>query len=208
MAGRPKASEARDTRADILDVALELFADKGFFGVSIRDVARGAGVSVSAIYHHFPNKEALFEAVVLDRGNDGKPRMGPGLLPVFEGTREELPAFLERVMMLAMDRFAVMRERKRFRIFFSEGPRLALEGKINLWEKVLVARQPMIDLMAQLIDRGLVRPTEPDLLSLSFIAPLMMWRQLLSISPDHPWVTKPREFARHCVEQFLRGALK
>ena len=42
VAGRPKASEARDTRAEILDVALELFADKGFYGVSIREVARGS----------------------------------------------------------------------------------------------------------------------------------------------------------------------
>lgn len=203
MAGRPKASEARDTRVEILDVALELFADKGFYGVSIRDIARGTGVGVSAIYHHFPNKEALFEAVIVEPHH-----MGPGELPRFNGTSADLPAFLENLLTVAMARFAVMRERKRFRIFFSDGPRLALEGKINLWEKILVARQPMIDLMADLVARGVLRDAEPDLLAVSLISPLFMWRQLLSLSPDHAWLTRPRDFARQSVEQFLHGALK
>ena len=206
MAGRPKASESRDTRAEILDVALELFADKGFYGVSIRDVARGTGVGVSALYHHFPNKEALFEAVILDNGADGKPQVGPGALPSFDGTSAELPAFLERVLVAAMTRFAAMRERKRFRLFFSDGPRLALEGKINLWEKFEIARQPMVDLMGQLVARGLLRHAAPDLVALTFIAPLMLWRQLLIISPEHPWVTNPQDFVRHCIAQFLHGA--
>ncbi len=205
MAARPRASEGRDTRSDILDAALELFADKGFYGVSLRDVARATGVSVSALYHHFPSKDELFEAVVLEI-RDGKPSLGPGTPPPFAGEAHELPLYLERLLVHAMDRFAVLRERKRFRIFLSDGSRLALEGKINLWERMLVARQPIIDLMAVLMDRGLLRPGDAEMVALSFIAPLMMWRQLLSISPNHVWVEKPREFARHCVDQFLRGA--
>ena len=47
---------------------------------------------------------------------------------------------------------------------------------------------------------------DAEMVALTFIAPLMMWRQLLSISPNHVWVEKPRDFARHCVDQFLHGA--
>lgn len=207
MAARPKASEARDTRAEILDAALELFADKGYFGVSIRDVARATGVGVSALYHHFPSKEALFEGVVIgDTRGDGRPNLGPGEPPPFEGGPEDLGPYLEKLMGHAMDRFSVLRERKRFRIFLSDGSRLALEGKINLWEKMLVARQPIIDLMGRLMERGLLRRADPELMAVSFIAPLMMWRQLQSISPGHPWIDRPREYAHHCVEQFLNGA--
>ncbi len=206
MAARPKASEARDTRTEILNAALELFADKGFYGVSIRDVARATGVGVSALYHHFPSKEELFEAVVLEV-RDGKASLGPGTPPPFDGGSGDLPQYLEKLLLHAMDRFAVLRERKRFRIFLSDGPRLALEGKINLWERMLVARQPIIDLMATLMARGLLRRGDAEMIALSFIAPLMMWRQLLSVSPDHIWIEKPREFARYCVEQFLRGAV-
>lgn len=205
MAARPRTSEGRDTRSDLLDAALELFADKGFYGVSIRDVARATGVGVSALYHHFPSKEELFEAVVLEV-RDGKPSLGPGMPPPFDGGANDLPAYLEKLMLHAMDRFAVLRERKRFRIFLSDGPRLALEGKINLWERMLVARQPIIDLMAVLMDRGLLRRSDAEMAALSLIAPLMMWRQLLSVSPDHVWIERPREFARYCVDQFLNGA--
>ena len=207
MAARPKASDARDTRSEILDAALELFADKGFYGVSIRDVARATGVGVSAMYHHFASKEELFEAVVIgDLRGEGRPSLGPGTPPPFNGDAIELAPYLEKLMLHALDKFAVLRERKRFRIFLSDGPRLALEGKINLWEKMLVARQPIIDLMARLLDKGLLRRADPELTALGFIAPLMMWRQLMSISPEHAWVEKPRDFARHCVTQFLIGA--
>lgn len=208
MAARPKASEARDTRSEILEAALELFAAKGFYGVSVRDVARATGVGISALYHHFPSKEDLFEATVIDIRPDGKPSFGPGEPPPFSGDAADLPLLLERLLMHAMDRFAVLRERKRFRIFLSDGPRLALEGKINLWEKMLVARQPIIDLMALLMARGLLRPGDPELTALALIAPLMMWRQLQSLSPEHIWITNPRDFAKFHVAQFLHGAAR
>ena len=207
MAARPKASVARDTRADILDAALELFAENGFYGVSIRDVARATGVGVSALYHHFASKEELFEAVVFgDVKAGGRPTLGPGEPPPFTGEAEQLPQYLEALMVHAMEKFAILRERKRFRIFLSDGPRLALDGKLNLFERMLGARKPMIDLMAHLMDRGLLRRGDPELTALGFIAPLLMWRQLTGISPNHLWVERPRDFARHCVDQFLQGA--
>lgn len=65
--GRPRQTEARDTRQEVLDAALELFAEKGYFGASLRDIARAVGVRESALYHYFSSKEALFEELVVDR---------------------------------------------------------------------------------------------------------------------------------------------
>jgi AcrR family transcriptional regulator len=45
----------------LTDVALGVFARKGFDGASMDDVARAAGISKAAIYHHVPSKEALLE---------------------------------------------------------------------------------------------------------------------------------------------------
>ena len=50
------------TQAKILGLSAELFADRGFSGVSMRDIARSAGITQAAIYHHFPNKEGLYIA--------------------------------------------------------------------------------------------------------------------------------------------------
>jgi AcrR family transcriptional regulator len=45
----------------LTDVALRVFAERGFDGASMDDVARAAGITKAAIYHHFSGKEALLE---------------------------------------------------------------------------------------------------------------------------------------------------
>ena len=48
----------------ILSTAAPLFATKGFAGVSINDIAAEAGTSKANVFHHFPNKESLYLAVI------------------------------------------------------------------------------------------------------------------------------------------------
>ncbi len=54
------------TRGRILEAALEVFARKGYHGASVDDIVRASGTSKGAVYHHFPNKEAVFLALVDD----------------------------------------------------------------------------------------------------------------------------------------------
>jgi len=48
----------------ILEVAKELFTERGFSNVAIRDICRAADVSPPTVYYYFKNKEGLFDAVV------------------------------------------------------------------------------------------------------------------------------------------------
>lgn len=52
------------TRERILQAALEVFAEKGYHRALVDDIVRVSGTSKGAVYHHFPNKEALFLALV------------------------------------------------------------------------------------------------------------------------------------------------
>jgi AcrR family transcriptional regulator len=54
------------TRAALLGEATALFAERGYAGTSLEDVASASQVTRGAVYHHFASKQALFEAV-LDR---------------------------------------------------------------------------------------------------------------------------------------------
>lgn len=54
----------------LLDSAEELFGTDGVDNVSLRSIARDAGVAPAALTHHFPSKRALVEAVVMRRGRD------------------------------------------------------------------------------------------------------------------------------------------
>jgi AcrR family transcriptional regulator len=61
--GRPPKSDAADTKELLLRAALALFAEKGFEGTSVRDIARSVGLSESVLYAHFDSKRAIFDAV-------------------------------------------------------------------------------------------------------------------------------------------------
>lgn len=63
MAKRLKAAERR---ASILAVAKVLFADKGYHGVSVDEIAKRLGVSPAILYQHFPSKEVLYENVLAE----------------------------------------------------------------------------------------------------------------------------------------------
>jgi len=61
-AGRPPINE--NQREVILESAAELFAQKGFDGASISDLAAAISLSKAAVYHYFPNKRQLCDAII------------------------------------------------------------------------------------------------------------------------------------------------
>jgi AcrR family transcriptional regulator len=50
-----------DTKTKILEVARVLFADQGFEGTSVREIAKAADVNIASVNYHFTNKENLFK---------------------------------------------------------------------------------------------------------------------------------------------------
>jgi len=58
------AARGQATREHLVEVATGLFATQGYDSTSIEAVMRASGVSKGALYHHFPGKDALFEAVM------------------------------------------------------------------------------------------------------------------------------------------------
>jgi AcrR family transcriptional regulator len=57
-------STTRTTRERILDVAEELFAERGIGETSLRALTRTAGVNLASVHYHFGSKEALLDAVI------------------------------------------------------------------------------------------------------------------------------------------------
>jgi AcrR family transcriptional regulator len=52
------------SRSQILDSALKLFSHRGYGATSVRDIAEEAGLSKGNVYHHFPDKESIFRALL------------------------------------------------------------------------------------------------------------------------------------------------
>lgn len=58
------SDKTADRRELILDTALRLFTDRGYFNTSVHDIQKEANVSIGSIYHHFGNKEAIAKALL------------------------------------------------------------------------------------------------------------------------------------------------
>ena len=58
-----RAEQVAQTRAALVSAGRRLFGSKGFAATSVDDIARAARVTTGALYHHFPTKAAVFEAV-------------------------------------------------------------------------------------------------------------------------------------------------
>src|SRR5262249_43186824 len=79
--GYPRGEE---TRARIIRAALALFGERGFDGVSTRDIAAQAGVPAPSLQYYFENKEGLYAACLEDIQMSANAAVGPAL-DVIEG---------------------------------------------------------------------------------------------------------------------------
>ncbi|RMG33972.1 MAG: TetR/AcrR family transcriptional regulator [Gammaproteobacteria bacterium] len=91
------AVRIEDTGARLLETAITLFSERGYNGVSMRDLAGAMGMSAAAIYNHYPNKRALYEAAV-EAAFDGKAQRLLAALAEEKGPRERLRDFVHAVV--------------------------------------------------------------------------------------------------------------
>ncbi|MFC0634124.1 TetR family transcriptional regulator [Brevundimonas balnearis] len=101
---RRQAAKVR-TRGKVMEAARGLFAERGYEAATIRDIARGAGMSTGAVFANFQDKAELFEAVLaediariadaasgaLTSGRDTAQRLLNGLSAAYHETYDQLP---------------------------------------------------------------------------------------------------------------------
>lgn len=122
--GRPRSDLARDTRRELLDAALDLFAERGYHATSMRALAGAVGVRESAIYHHFASKDALLEAVVTEHASA---RAAVAERVLAEVGDQPLARILSVAGEAILAQLSLPRERKFIRLAMSLGDQLADE---------------------------------------------------------------------------------
>ncbi len=200
--GRPRKADGAHTRQAILDSALDVFAEKGYFGASLRDIAAAVGVRESAFYNYFGGKDEILGALLLAERHQKAAQFDELLEQPFTDAR----TVLERLASLALDRFSDPRQQKLFRILMSDGMRLAREGRIDLLDRMSSSTGRLSELMRRLIDSRALRAADPALLAIEFMGPLLLWRHWHALDPANPLIADQAAFVRGHVAQFLVGA--
>ena len=119
MAKKRVGVEAKTLRDKLLDSALAEFGDKGYEGARVEEIAKLAGASKQALYHHFRSKEGIFAAAVEEsyrrlRAPDAKIRVRLQSLDPKEALRE-LIEFLFKPSVETVRFQRIMHDENRFK---------------------------------------------------------------------------------------------
>jgi AcrR family transcriptional regulator len=150
----PKGLTARDglsgdVREQIVRSSAALFRTRGYANTSLRDVALAVGLSKAGVYHHFPSKEKILEAVY-DRAVDV---LAAGLRQVLtvDGTEHRL-----RELIVGRAR-AIADEQDVMTVFWQERPWIAPEILSGLGRRLREYRHAILELIQQGQREGVLR---------------------------------------------------
>lgn len=159
-----------NTKERILDAALVSFAENGYKGTNLRDLAASLGLSKSALYKHYESKEDIWNAL-LDRmeayydarfgSKNNMPKTPRSLEELREGTMRMLNFTMhdEKVILtrklLLTEQFRDERARQFATLHFLTGTREIFTG-----------------MFAEMMDNGLLKRDDPSVLAFIYTAPI------------------------------------
>ena len=161
---------AKDTKQRILDEALAMFAERGFDGTSMRELAETLGLGKSALYKHYASKDAIWSSM-LDMveayysesfGSDDN-------LPPIPDSCDELIESSMKMISFTMHDERIILTRKLLLVeqFRDERARaLAAEHFLGRLERIFT------HVFAGMMEKGLLKPNNPELLAFAYTAPV------------------------------------
>lgn len=196
-----RAERGEQKYAQVLAGARAVFLASGFEGASVDDIARTAGISKATLYRHFPDKAALFSAVVIQeckRQADHHPEL--------DGGAEPLAELLLRLARDTLDFSLSDFGQSIYRVAVAESERFPHIGASFYQSGFLRNRHRLAPVLAAAAERGeLARDTDPDYAAMAFFAICgvdMFHRRLFSIGAV-PTPEERETQARRTVETFL-----
>lgn len=170
-----RAEQVRQTRAALVAAGRRLFGREGFAATSVEDLASEARVTTGALYHHFPNKTALFETVFLEVHREllaESAAAGEGSSDLVEVLVAGFDAFLDAVLKPEVQQIVV-----------TDGPAvLGLARFTELDERDAFGEIVMVLTAAN--EAGQLSVEEPEVLARLLLGALTRGATLIAGSPD------------------------
>lgn len=171
---------AGDTKERILETALALFAQSGYLGTSMHDIAKELGITKGALYKHYASKQAIFDAIVKSTAAQYEADTDKihihvqnvqRDIPVFTGITED--ALFEKVRQIfeySLHNDAISRFRRMMTIEQFCSPELAALYSKRYVERIL---RYHAGIFRALIAAGEIVAEDPDALAMMYVAPVI-----------------------------------
>ncbi len=168
-----------ERRAAILAAALDVFAENGFAAARLDDVAQKAGVAKGTLYLYFPDKEALFEALLQGLVSPVLQRIEV----LSEDTALPASAILTGILTVFQTEIIGTNRERILRLIISEGPRFPRIAEFYHREVISKGREIIRTIAARGYERGELPSDAMAKFPQLFFAPLLtavVWRSLFS----------------------------
>ncbi len=193
---------AKDTKERILEAALDMFSQKGYDGTNIRELTASLGLVKSSMYRHFQSKEDIWNALLDEMTAYYGERFGSAEhLPPVPESAEDLVRMTMRMVNFTVHDEKVVMTRKLLTIEQYRDARARdlatkhfLTGLIKMFSFVF----------SGMMDRGLLRRDDPEMLAFSYTAPISALIHLCTREPENTEeaLRKAEAFSRHFIKVY------
>ncbi len=160
------------TKEKILDAALTLFAENGYDGTSVEQIANVVGIKAPSLYKHYKGKEDILNALIDSAETRYEEMFGSedniGKVP--ESPEEFIKVTMERISFTMRDpmirkiRMLLVQEQFRNERISEVTTRHQLDGIQRMFAKII----------KEMMDKGQVAPDDPELLAVELTAPAVL----------------------------------
>lgn len=191
-------AEIGTTRERILEAALELFASSGFAETSMRQLAKAVGFRESSLYNHFENKEAIFNALIEERGSSNS--VNRLRSPKLAALSEQPRAFCSACAHEFLDQWSDVREQRFQQLIRGDSPR-ARSAREQYYETLFDREaRTFEEYFVNFARLGRIETSDPRESARLFMAGLIVMRVEHFLSAPEP---APRRIVGRAIERFV-----
>ena len=192
------------TREKILDAALVSFAENGYKGTNLRDLAAGMGLSKSALYRHYESKEDIWNAVLDRMEAYYVSRFGsPERMPPVPKSCGELFAVTMRMIAFTMHDQRVILTRKLLLTEQFRDERARHFAKLHF---LTGTKDIYTKIFAEMMESGILKKEDPEMLAFIYTAPITALVHDRDREPEkEPEILRQIEaFVKHFIGMYER----
>ncbi len=194
-----KEREFLARRKEIINAAVKVFAEKGYHGAAMSEIAKEAEFSTGSLYNFFKNKEELYFSLLSEKIDALESQVDQAMEEA-DGIEDKLNNFVVTILGF------FERERYFFKIFAEQRSNFDFSSKGFFADVVQEKYQQyllkMVKIMQQGLDEGLFKPMAPAELAMTFIG-IMHTLLFIYVNADQPYPLQ--EKAPLALDIFFNG---